>query len=112
VRGAPCDLIPATRGQLAAVSDALGERGALALWIMHGTGMRVGECLALRADDFSADSVLVARQLGRDGNASASLKASKPHTVPIIPALRKRITEHVMDAEAIGRQAMAMREAA
>lgn len=41
VRSAPRDLIPATRGQLAAVADALGERGALALWIVHGTGLRV-----------------------------------------------------------------------
>jgi integrase len=68
VRSRPRDLIPATRGQLQTIATAVRDRDSLAVWIMHATGMRVSECLALRADDFAADTVLVAHQ--PDGAAS------------------------------------------
>jgi integrase len=45
------ELIETTTEQRQQLADALGERG-LAVWLMHGTGMRVGEVMGLKGSDF------------------------------------------------------------
>jgi integrase len=44
-------IIPATTEQLEALAGVLGHVG-LTVWIMAGTGLRIGECLAVRMDGF------------------------------------------------------------
>jgi integrase len=60
------EIIPTTPEQRKAFADGLGAHG-LAVWLMHGTGMRAGECLGLYGSDF------------RDGFATVRVQRQAQH---------------------------------
>jgi integrase len=92
------DLILATPDQIDQLADAMGADG-LAVRIMRGTGMRVGECLALRRADFitrtdGSVQVNVSRQV--QNGETVPLKHRHNYTgrdVPVSPSLAKLVRE-------------------
>ncbi len=51
-RAARPDLYFANHGEMVKLAEGLGAELGPAVWIMRGTGVRPGECLALRKADF------------------------------------------------------------
>lgn len=90
------DLILATPAQIEQLASAMGDEG-LAVRIMRGTGMRVGECLALKRSDFltAIDGnvvVHVSRQV--QNGQTVPLKHRRDYTgrdVPVSASLAKLV---------------------
>ena len=64
-----------TRAQLEAMAAQMGYLGNL-IWLMRGCGLRIGEALGVRWDDFSKGTLRVQRQCDANGNY-VPLKARK-----------------------------------
>jgi len=59
------------------MAEQMPEQLRLGIWIMRGCGLRIGECLAVRREDFLPDGTLrVTRQQLTDGTRGP-LKARK-----------------------------------
>jgi integrase len=98
------EIIETTPVQREHIANGLGSRG-LAVWLMHGTGMRIGEVLGLRGSDFrdGFSTVRVSRKAykGSAGPLKAR-KAGQFRDVPV-PAwlaakVRAYVTEHGLGA--------------
>jgi integrase len=93
------EIITTTPEQRECIAARLG-RNALAVWIMHGTGMRIGEVLGLRGSDFrdGFKTVRVARK--SDKGSAAPLKHRKPgqfRDVPVPALLAKMVKTYVAE---------------
>lgn len=53
------DIVPATFEQLTIIEQALRPEWGLALWLMIGAGLRIGEALAVRADSVREDGTML-----------------------------------------------------
>jgi integrase len=89
-----------TPGQLAKITAHLGRDGILAQ-VMHRTGCRISEALALRGDDFAGPPgkyrVKVQPQRERVTGADTDLKiAEKARTVPVSDAVYKDVRTHAL----------------
>jgi integrase len=89
-----------TPEQLATITAYLGRDGILAQ-VMHGTGCRISEALALRGDDFAGSPgkyrVQIVRQRERSTGADTDLKISGKHrSVPVSDALYKSVRAHAL----------------
>lgn len=91
------ELILSTTQQRRAMADALGKRG-LAVWIMHGTGCRIGEAIALRGSDFRDGFRTVRIQRKSYMGVAGGLKRKRDDSfrdVPVPSWLAKMVREHV-----------------
>lgn len=92
------EFIPTTGVQRKAIAEGLGDR-ALALWLLHGCGMRVGEVTGLRGSDFKDGfrSVQLQRTayLGRDTGRLKARQSGQGRTVPVPTWLAAMVREHV-----------------
>jgi integrase len=89
--------VMASRKQLCAVESALPDEWALALWLMRGCGMRIGEALAIRADSVRGDILRTEEQILATGKRGP-LKHRKPgefRDAPLPGYLADKITAHV-----------------
>ena len=73
----------ATHDELTKLAEGLGDLAPM-IWIMRGTGIRPGECLALRKSDFVNGHLRVSRQQTRH-DRQAPLKARKPGEYRDVP---------------------------
>ena len=58
----------AAKAELEALAKELGSEWGLSIWIMRGCGLRPGEVLGLRFEDFRGDVLRVERQRLQDGS--------------------------------------------
>ena len=89
-----------TPGQLAAITASLGRHG-ITVQVMHYTGCRISEALALTPDDFNGDpgsyGVCISKQRDHDTGADTDLKvAGKSRTVPVPDILYRAVREHAL----------------
>jgi integrase len=93
------EIIPTTPEQRQAFADGLGVHG-LAVWVMHGTGMRAGECLGLYGSDFRDGFATVRVQRQAQHGHSAPLKARREgafRDVPVPAWLAVKVKAHCAD---------------
>lgn len=95
----PATITPLTRAQLAALADAMPPALALSVWLMAGTGLRVAEALAVRADGFREDgaTLRITEQIAPHGGY-APLKARRAgqfRDMPVPSWLRSKVAEHI-----------------
>jgi integrase len=91
------DIILTTPEQRQHMADGLGQH-SLAVWIMHGTGCRISECLGLRGSDFRDAFKTVRIQRQADDGQAAPLKARREgqfRDVPVPTWLSKMVKTHV-----------------
>jgi integrase len=88
----------ATPDQIAQLAGKMGPK-AIIVWCMALAGLRAGEALALRPDDFSKNGTLrVERQRDRTGGGTSPLKGcaeGESRTVVVDPVLSERVAEHI-----------------
>lgn len=87
----------ATRKQIEALAGGMGDL-ALAVLIMHGTGLRIEEAMAVKITAFreSGRTLRVSEQVVRNGKATAALKhrrAGEFRDVPVPAWLWKKVEE-------------------
>jgi integrase len=93
------DIILTTPEQRQHIADGLGQH-SLAVWIMHGTGCRISECLGLRGSDFRDGFRTVRIQRQSDDGMAAPLKARREgqfRDVPVPTWLAKMVKAHVAE---------------
>lgn len=93
------DFILATHDQLMAIEKELPDRWRIALWLMRGCGLRIGEALAVRSDSVRGDMLRVEEQVLGTGKRGP-LKHRKPgeyRDVPLPTYLAEKIDAHVED---------------
>jgi integrase len=86
-----------TTEQRQAIADALGERG-LAVWLMHGCGMRVGEVMGLKGSDFRESFRIVRIQRKAYHGVAGPLKSKQEgffRDVPVPAWLTPMVKAHV-----------------
>ena len=62
------DFYMASQDELEPLAGKLGPEWALTVWLMRGCGLRIGEALGVRYEDFRGDMLRVERQRLRDGS--------------------------------------------
>jgi integrase len=76
------EFVPTTAEQRQIMAAALGER-ALALWLMHGCGLRIGEAIGLKGSDFrNGFTAVTIRRTADYGRDSGRVKDGRVRTVP------------------------------
>jgi integrase len=93
------DIIPTTREQREYIAAGLGKR-SLVVYLMHGTGMRIGEVLGLRGSDFRDGFSTVRLQRKADKGTAGPLKHRKPgqfRDVPVPAWLAKMVKAYVSE---------------
>ena len=63
VASARADVIFPTHAQLTTLAAEVAEEHRLAIWLMRGCGLRIGEALAVRGDQFNGDTLRITQQL-------------------------------------------------
>jgi integrase len=87
----------ATFAQLDVIAGKLPEGWALAIWLMRGCGLRLGEALAVRADSVRGDVLRVEEQVLFPSNKLGPLKSRKPgqyRDVPLPGYVAEKIAQH------------------
>jgi integrase len=89
-----------TPEQLTAITVSLGRHG-ITIQVMHFTGCRISEALALTPDDFSGDPgsyrVCISKQRDDASGADTDLKvAGKSRVVPVPDSLYRAVREHAL----------------
>lgn len=97
------DFTPATRAQLDAMAESLGDR-AMLVWLGVYCGTRIGETLGVNISDFIMDGrvLRVQRQREPDGSLTPNLKARKPgefRDVPVSREMWRLVQEAPRDAD-------------
>jgi integrase len=89
------DIIPTTAEQRKYIADGLGTRG-IAVYLCHGLGLRIGECLGLRATDFRDGFTWVRiDHQAQKGNHQAWTKNRKVRDIPVPAFLAAMVKAHV-----------------
>jgi integrase len=91
------EIITTTHEQREHMAAQLGRLG-LAVWLMHGCGLRVGEAIGLRGSDFRDGFATVRVSRKSDKGSAAPLKARKPgqyRDVPVPTWLAAKVRQHV-----------------
>jgi integrase/recombinase XerD len=92
VRRHPRVLSPA---EVQAILDGCGRlRDRLLFAVLHDTGMRIGEALGLRHEDWSAAERTVT-VVPRENDNGARCKSARPRTVPVSPALVRLYADYL-----------------
>lgn len=93
------EFVMATHKQLTDIEAALPERWRIALWLMRGCGLRIGEALAVRSDSVRGDELRVEEQVLGTGKLGP-LKHRKPgefRDVPLPDYVANKIDAHVAE---------------
>lgn len=91
------EYIPTTAAQRQALADGLGGR-SLALWLLVGCGLRIGEAIAVKGSDFRDGFTALRVQRTADRGAATALKARQVgqyRDVPVPGWLAAKVREHV-----------------
>jgi integrase len=78
------DFVFPTHSQLEALVNSIPEPYRLTVWLMRGCGLRIGEALGVRREDFVNGTLRLSRQMLPDGTI-APLKHRKPGDFRDIP---------------------------
>lgn len=87
----------ATSAELQTLTEKLPEAWRLAVWLMRGCGLRIGEALAVRADSVRGHMLRAERQVLTTGRLGP-LKGRKPgqyRDIPLPGYVGARVAEHV-----------------
>jgi hypothetical protein len=97
VASARAEIIFPTHAQLTTLAAELAEGHRLAVWLMRGCGLRIGEALAVRGDQFNGDTLRITQQLLQGaGRVYGPIKHRNPgdyRDVPV-PAYVAELVKH------------------
>lgn len=92
------EFISPSASALAALEAALPAEYRLAVWLMRGCGLRIGEALAVRADAALNGKLRITEQRLDNGRGSGPLKHRSPgdyRDVPLPEFVKARVREHI-----------------